>query len=74
MLRRYLDMTMGPELAQGDLTPAQADSVRERAVSLRMDEPVFARTEAQCMAEVSRSEYDCAIEAPNANEWESCIE
>ena len=34
----------------------------------------YRRAEAQCLAEVSRKEYACAIEAGSPNDWEACIE
>jgi hypothetical protein len=34
----------------------------------------YRRAEAQCKDEVSRKEWDCAMEAGTPNDWEACIE
>ena len=74
MLSRYIDMTLSSNGAMPNLPPAQAKDLRDSKIAGRMLEPSYLRTQAQCEAEVSRSEFACAMKAGNADEWEACIE
>jgi hypothetical protein len=74
MLDRYIDMVLATDKATKDLPPAQASAVREMKKAVKKAEPTYAKAERQCHAEVSRSEYDCAMSAKNPDEWEACIE
>ncbi|HWL89573.1 MAG TPA: hypothetical protein VNO21_27405 [Polyangiaceae bacterium] len=74
MLDRYIDMSMeaDPELAH--LAPAQRDVAREMKRAIRRTDRAFARVQDQCEAEVRRHEYNCAMRAKTANDWEACLD
>jgi hypothetical protein len=74
MLDKYVDMTLMADPKTRDLPPAQAAAAREMKKAVKKAEPVYAKAEKQCATEVSRSEYACAMDAKNADEWEACIE
>jgi len=74
MLDRYVDMTLAADPQMKDLPPAQAAAAREMKKAVKKAEPVYAKVERQCEAEVTRREYSCAMDAKNPDEWEACIE
>jgi hypothetical protein len=74
MLDRYIDMVIDSDPASKSLSPPQAAAVRDMKKAVKKAEPTYARVEQQCRAEVSRSEYDCAMAAKTPDEWEACIE
>jgi len=74
MLDRYIDMTLAADPMTRDLPPSQAAAAREIKKAVKKAEPSYAKVEKQCVAEVGRSEYDCAMAARNPDEWEACIE
>ncbi len=74
MLEKYLDMTIAGDPTLADLPPAEARAAREMKKALRKAEPAYARVENQCEAEISRSEYRCAMKAPNPEQWQACID
>ena len=63
MLDRYASMRGGPT------SKASSSSSNNTTTT-----GAYHRAEAQCLAEVSRKEYACAIEAGSPNDWEACIE
>lgn len=73
MLERYVDMTIEPSEA-ANLSEAQVATLREMKKAIRKSEPHFSRVMSRCEREVSRSSYDCAMKAGNANEWEACVQ
>jgi hypothetical protein len=74
MLDHYLDMVIAGDPATKNLPPAQATAVRDMKRAVKKAEKSYARVEAQCETEVSRSEYDCAMKADIPDQWEACIE
>jgi hypothetical protein len=74
MLDRYLDMTIGADPTLAPLPTAQAQIARAMKKETKKGDESYRRAADQCVREVSRSEYDCAMKANNANEWEACIE
>ena len=74
MLTRYIDMSLSAEDRQLWLPEAQARGKRESLIASRKQEPSYAARKAQCEREVSPREFDCAMHAGNADEWEACIE
>lgn len=74
MLDRYVDMTIASDPTLADLPPAEARAAREMKKALRKAEPAYARVESQCEAEIKKSEYRCAMKAPNAETWQACID
>jgi len=74
MLDRYVDMTVAAEPSLSDLSPTEARAAREMKKALRKGEASYARVEAQCEREISRSEYRCAMKAPTPETWQACID
>jgi hypothetical protein len=74
MLDRYLDMTIAADPTLATLPPAQERIARDMKRELKKGEKSYRQVEEQCLREVSRSEYNCAMSAPTPNEWEACIE
>jgi hypothetical protein len=74
MLDRYIDMVALADPAAANLPPAQAAGVREATKSRKKAEARYTHAEAQCEANVTRKEYDCAMAAKNPDEWEACVE
>lgn len=73
MLDKYVDMTIEPSETQ-NLTPAQVGAIFEMKKAIRKSEPQFSRVMQRCERELSKSAYDCAMKAGNANEWEACVQ
>lgn len=74
MLDKYLDMTMAQEPGLADLEPDEARAAREMKKALRRGEPSYKRVHDQCESEISKSEYRCAMKAPNPESWQACID
>jgi hypothetical protein len=74
MLDRYIDMVIVGDPALKNLPPGQSLSVREMRRAVKKSEASYAQVQTQCESEVTRKEYNCAIEAKNADEWEACVE
>jgi hypothetical protein len=74
MLDRYIDMVVAADPAVRNVPPAQASAVRETKKAAKKAEANYAHVQGRCESEVSRGEYDCAMAAKNADEWEACIE
>lgn len=73
MLERYVDMTIEPNEGQ-NLTPAQIAAIRDMKKAIRKAEPHYGKVMNRCERELSRRQYDCAMKAGNANEWEACVQ
>jgi len=74
MLDRYIDMVVAADPATKNLPPAQASAVREMKKAVKKAEASYGKVQTKCESEVTRGEYDCAMAAKNADEWEACIE
>jgi hypothetical protein len=74
MLDHYVEMTAARDPSLAGLPEAQAAEMRDAMRVAKRREPAYDRARAQCMEEVSRSEYECAMKAPTPNDWEACIE
>lgn len=74
MLDKYLDMTIAGDPSLADLSPPEARAAREMKKALRKNEPSYARVAGQCETEISKSEYKCAMKAPNPETWQACID
>ncbi len=74
MLERYIDMIAAADPAVESLPPAQAAAAREAKKARKKAEARYTHVQAQCEAEVTRKEYECAMAAKNPDEWEACIE
>ena len=74
MLDRYLDMTIAADPALASLPPAQGEIARAMKKETKKGDESYRRVAEQCQREVSRAEYDCAMKANGANEWEACVE
>ena len=74
MLDHYVDMTIAGDPQLAGLPAGQAAVVRDMKKELKKGEKSYRQVQEQCEAEVSRHEYNCALEAKTPNEWEACIE
>jgi hypothetical protein len=74
MLDRYIDMVVAADIASKNVPPAQVAAVREMKKAVKKAEASYVHVQARCESEVTRKEYDCAMAAKNADEWEACIE
>jgi hypothetical protein len=74
MLDRYIDMIVAAEPSLQNLPPEQSVAVRQVKKAAKKAEANYVHVQTQCEAEVSQKEYDCAMGAKNADEWEACIE
>ena len=73
MVDRYVDMIVddNPDFARAseEARPAIHAAKKEE----RQKTTAYASAVARCTSEVSRSEWDCAMNAPSPNEWEACF-
>ncbi|MBX3228065.1 MAG: hypothetical protein KIT84_27430 [Labilithrix sp.] len=74
MLDKYLDMTIESDPSLADLPPAEARAAREMKKALHKSQPKYATVANQCEAEITKSEYRCAMKAPNPETWQACID
>jgi hypothetical protein len=74
MLDRYLDLSMAPNPELSHMPPQQVESVISAQKIERRNESWYVQARARCAAEVSRTELECAMNAPTANDWEACID
>jgi hypothetical protein len=74
MLERYIDMVIGDDPKLKGLDPAQINAVREVKKAVRMSHPSVARVQQRCEQEVTKKQYDCAVDAANPDLWEGCIQ
>ena len=74
ILDRYLDLSMAPNPEVARLPPQQVESVISAQKAARRSDPSFVQARARCEAEVSRTQVDCAMKAPTANDWEACLD
>jgi hypothetical protein len=74
MLDRYIDMVVAADPATKNLPPEQASAVREMKKAVKKAEASYMQVQTKCASEVTRKEFDCAMAAKNADEWEACIE
>src|ERR1700678_4481585 len=66
MLDRYIDMVIVADPTVQNLPPRQSRSVREMKRAVKTAEPRYAQVQTECESDVTRHEYNCAIEAKNA--------
>ena len=74
MMDRYLDMTIAADPQLASMAAAQAAIVRDMKKELKKGERSYRQVQEQCESEVTRHEYDCAMDARTPNDWEACIE
>ncbi len=74
MLDKYIEMVVAADPSTRNLPDGQAALVRESKKAAKKAEASYARVQSQCMSEVTRKEYVCAMAAKNPEEWEACIE
>jgi hypothetical protein len=74
MLDHYVDMTIAGDPQLAGLPAGQAAVVRDMKKELKKGEKSYRQVQEQCEAEVSRHEYNCALDAKTPNDWEACIE
>jgi hypothetical protein len=73
MLDRYVDMTIDqdPELERaGEL---ERSALRTQKLEAKKAGPEYKSSLGRCPKEVTRGALDCAMKAPNANQWEACL-
>jgi hypothetical protein len=74
MIDKYLEMVVAADPSANGLAETQASAVREMQRSLSKATHRYREARAQCETQVSRAEYDCAMNANIPDEWEACIE
>ncbi len=74
MLDKYIDMTLASDPGMAGLSPEEARAAREMKKALHKTVLSYARVEAQCESEISKSEYRCAMKAPTPETWQACID
>jgi hypothetical protein len=74
MLDRYIDMVVEADIAARHVPQEQIAAVRGVKKAAKKAEASYVHVQARCESEVTRKEYDCAMAAKNADEWEACIE
>ncbi len=74
MLDHYIDMVIAGEPAGESASPAETNAAREMKKALRKSDPAYRRVQLQCEAEISRSEFRCAMKAPTPETWQACID
>jgi hypothetical protein len=73
LLDKYLDMTIPDDDLRG-MPPSQASVIRDERKAASKAHPAYKKTHAQCTAEVSQKQYECAMATHNADEWQACID
>ena len=73
MLDKYLDMTV-PDEDLRSMPPEQAAPLRDGRKSTSKAHPAYRATQAQCEAQVSRRQFECAMATHNADEWQACVD
>lgn len=73
MLDRYADLTIDqdPEL-EVSAEPERA-GLRAAKLDKAKASPAYERSLRRCPHEVTRGAFECAMKAPNANQWEACL-
>ena len=74
MLDHYVEMTAAQDPTLAGLPEARASELRDAKRLNKRHETSFKRAQAQCKEEVSRFEYECAVNARTPNDWEACID
>ena len=74
MLDRYLDLSMAPDPEIARLSPTQAEELATSKKIERRTDPAYKTALNRCKSEVSRTELECAMAAPTANDWEACLD
>jgi hypothetical protein len=73
MMDHYLDLVVSAEPDAAKMTPKQLAAVREMKRELKLGEKSYKKVHDRCEAEVTKSEYACALDAKTPVEWEGCI-
>lgn len=74
MLDKYVDMIVAGGVAAEDLSPPDALAAREARKAKKKADPTYRQVHEQCVAEISRREYRCAMKAPTPETWQACID
>lgn len=74
MLDKYVDMMVASDVAAEDLPPSEARAAHDARKAKKRQDPSYRRVHDQCVAEVTRREYRCAMKAPNPETWQACID
>jgi hypothetical protein len=74
MLDRYVGMKVAEDPGLAHLEDAQAAATRDARIGDQRSTLAYARSLQRCEREVSRAEFDCAMNAKTPNDWEACIE
>lgn len=73
MLDRYVDMTIDGDSEIVAAPESARPGLREMRKEAKKSGDAYQASLARCTREVSRREWDCAMKAPNPNQWEACF-
>lgn len=73
MLDRYVDMTIDGDAELASAPERSRAALRAAKVREKRAGAAYATSLARCKREISRRELDCAMAAPNPNQWEACF-
>jgi hypothetical protein len=71
---RFLDLKLAEDRRFAHMSEAERAAARAQAAASVASDPDVAQVNTQCRAEVTRTEYECAIKANTAREWNDCIQ
>ncbi len=73
MLDRYVDMTIDADSEIVAAPESARPALREIKKEQERDGDSYKNSLRRCTREVSRREWNCAMQAPNPNQWEACF-
>ncbi len=73
MLDRYVDMTIDGDSEIASAPESARPALHETKKDRKREEPAYKASLDRCTHEVSRREWECAMKAPNPNQWEACF-
>ena len=73
MLDRYIELAFAANATMEEPDELFA-AAREEAKKKKQQEPIYHTRLKQCLREVSKEEYRCALQASTADEWEACVD
>jgi hypothetical protein len=69
----YIALVTSADPAVAKMTPDQQKVAREMTMELRTGEKSWKKASTACEAKVTSKQAECALAAPNADAWETCL-
>ncbi len=74
MIDRYLDLTIaGPGGPLAEMSGKELEQGKAQLKALAANDKAFAGLQTTCEKTATRSQYDCAMNAPNSRDWQACV-